>query len=151
MNVIDSDGTPILTHGKLTGGSRLTKNYADKHRKPCLHINLDQSHGEDVLYAIVNWITENKIKILNVAGSRASKDPLIYDKVIDVLNNAILFLKLRSLIEKPISLNRNPRLQLEINVIWKEFGKVPDGFGHGVEFYIQNKNEKDRISKIQIS
>jgi hypothetical protein len=51
--------------------------------------------GDDVLYAIVNWIVENHIAVLNVAGSRASEDPALYDTVFEVLNNAVLLLKIR--------------------------------------------------------
>jgi hypothetical protein len=41
QNVINSDGTLILSHGKLTGGSKYTEECADKHKRPCLHINLN--------------------------------------------------------------------------------------------------------------
>jgi hypothetical protein len=34
QNVIDSDGTVIFTHGKLSGGSDLTRKFAIKHGKP---------------------------------------------------------------------------------------------------------------------
>jgi hypothetical protein len=94
-NVTDSDGTLIITHGKLKGGSRLTREYALKHGKPYLHIDLDVLRGDDVLYAIVNWVVKNHIAILNVAGSRASEDPDLYDDVFEVLNNAVLLLKIR--------------------------------------------------------
>lgn len=39
QNIIDSDATLIFTHGKLTGGSLLTKKAALKLKKPVLHIN----------------------------------------------------------------------------------------------------------------
>jgi len=94
-NVADSDGTLIMTHGELRGGSRLTREYALKHRKPHLYIDLDVFRGDDVLYAIVNWIVENHIAVLNVAGSRASEDPDLYDTVFGILNNALLLLKIR--------------------------------------------------------
>ncbi len=94
-NVTDSDGTMIITHGELKGGSRLTREYALKHRKPHLHIDLDARRGDDALYAIVNWIAENHIAVLNVAGSRASEDPDLYDNVFEILNNALLLLKIR--------------------------------------------------------
>lgn len=42
-NVIDSDGTLILSHGPLTGGSALTEKMARKHRKPFLHIDLTET------------------------------------------------------------------------------------------------------------
>jgi len=39
-NIIDSDGTLIMSHGKLTGESKLTQECAEKHSRPCLHIDL---------------------------------------------------------------------------------------------------------------
>jgi hypothetical protein len=40
-NVIESDGTLIVSHGKPTGGSALTQKFAVQHNKPCLHIDLN--------------------------------------------------------------------------------------------------------------
>ena len=39
MNVRDSDGTLMIIHGKLTSGSALTRKYAQKHGRACLHID----------------------------------------------------------------------------------------------------------------
>lgn len=39
QNVIDSDGTLILSHGKLTGRSALTVKMAMKHGRPYLHVD----------------------------------------------------------------------------------------------------------------
>jgi hypothetical protein len=94
-NVADSDGTLIITHGELKGGSKLTREYALKHRKPHLHIDLDVLRGDDILYTIVNWIVENNIAVLNVAGSRASEDPELYDNVFEVLNRLLAELPFR--------------------------------------------------------
>lgn len=41
QNVIDSDATVIFSHGKLTGGSDLTRKKAEKYNKPWLHLDLD--------------------------------------------------------------------------------------------------------------
>lgn len=94
-NVVDSGGTLILTHGRPNGGSKLTVELARKHRKPHLHIDLDVLRGDGRLYAIVNWLAQNRIEVLNVAGSRAGEDPKIYDAVFEVLNNALLILMTR--------------------------------------------------------
>jgi hypothetical protein len=94
-NVADSDGTLIITHGRLKSGSKLTRQYASAHGKAQLHADLDVLRGDDLLYAIVNWIVKNDIEVLNVAGSRASEDPSLYDSVFEVLNNAVLLLKIR--------------------------------------------------------
>jgi hypothetical protein len=36
--VIDSDGTVIISHGNLTGGSAQTQGFAILHHKPSLHL-----------------------------------------------------------------------------------------------------------------
>jgi Circularly permutated YpsA SLOG family len=43
QNVIDSDGTLIISHGRLSVGSRLTNELANKHNRPCLHIDLNKT------------------------------------------------------------------------------------------------------------
>ena len=81
LNVEDSDATLIVSHGPLTGGSKLTHDYCRKHGKPCLHIDLcvlDQREAEEKLS---EWLWSTGCRILNVAGPRASGDPLIYDEV----------------------------------------------------------------------
>lgn len=88
QNVIDSDGTLILSHGKLTGGSALTMKLAKKHERPWLHINFLKANGFRAAEDINKWIMRNGIKVLNVAGSRASKDPLIYDATYKALKAA---------------------------------------------------------------
>jgi hypothetical protein len=95
-NVDDSNGTLILTRGRIDGGSKLTFKYANASARPCLHINLKDVRGDNALYAFLNWMTGHQIDVLNVAGTRASKDPLIYDRVFEFLNNALLLLEVRA-------------------------------------------------------
>jgi hypothetical protein len=84
-NVIDSDGTLIVSHGKPTGGSDLTRKFAIKHGRSWLQIDLNQTDHTDAAAKIKEWIVQEEIAILNVAGPRASKDPRIYNKVMEVL------------------------------------------------------------------
>ena len=84
-NVIDSDGTLIISHGKLTGGSKFTREMAKKHTRPSLHIDLEVINGFRAAQTITTWITDHGIRVLNVAGPRASKDPKIYEAVKKVL------------------------------------------------------------------
>jgi Circularly permutated YpsA SLOG family len=90
QNVIDSDGTLIITHGKLTGGSKLTQKVAKKHNRPCLHINLNETLLFIASSKINSWIIEHGIEVLNVAGSRASKDPKIYKDAFYIVEGAVL-------------------------------------------------------------
>jgi len=90
QNVIDSDGTLIITHGKLTGGSKLTQKVAKKHDRPCIHINLNETLLFMASSEINSWIIENGIEVLNVAGSRASKDVEIYKDTFYIVEGAVL-------------------------------------------------------------
>ncbi|MGI9536442.1 MAG: putative molybdenum carrier protein [Desulfocapsaceae bacterium] len=78
-NVIDADGTLILSHGRLTGGSALTERIAADLQKPCLHIDFNQFDTSQAAGEVTAWIMKSDIRILNVAGPRASSDPHIYD------------------------------------------------------------------------
>ena len=81
-NVRDSDGTLVLNIGRLTGGTKKTVEYADKHGKPCLVVQLDQPCEPG---AVSSWIREHGIKVLNIAGPRESKCPGLHDKVLEYL------------------------------------------------------------------
>ncbi len=89
QNVIDSDGTLILSHGKLTGGSEYTRDMALRHGRPWLHIDLNKTESSQAARQIKHWLVEHEIEILNVAGPRASKDPAIYRSTTDVLERAL--------------------------------------------------------------
>jgi len=89
-NIMESDGTLIISHGPLTGGSALAKEYADGLERPCLHIDLDTVSIFKTALTVVNWIQNNDIKILNVTGPRASKDPKIHDATMDLLKSVNL-------------------------------------------------------------
>jgi putative molybdenum carrier protein len=88
-NVLDSDGTVILTHGKLTGGSLLTRKKALEHYKPVLHLNMSKVDIGKAVGLLTAFVDEDNIKVLNVAGSRASKDSLIYEKTFAVVDKIV--------------------------------------------------------------
>jgi len=75
-NVVESDGTLILNVDKLSGGTRLTRDCARKHGKPCLVVQLDH---EPETAPVRQWVKEHRIHILNIAGPRESKHPGLYD------------------------------------------------------------------------
>ncbi|MGA2782608.1 MAG: putative molybdenum carrier protein [Smithella sp.] len=90
QNVIDSDGTVIVSHGDLTGGSALTQTFTIKHHKPRLHLDMDNTTIKEAADSLNNWIRKNNIKILNVAGSRTSKDNNIYHVTREILEAAFI-------------------------------------------------------------
>jgi hypothetical protein len=88
QNVIDSDGTVIFSRGKPTGGTDYTRSMVLKHRKQLLHVDLNIRTFYDAAHLLLSWIDLQHIKILNVAGPRASKDPAIYNDVFKILDMA---------------------------------------------------------------
>ena len=95
MNVRESDGTLVLNIGPLNGGTLATVEYAAKRRKPCLVVQLDpidRSFSE-----VADWMADNDIRTLNIAGPRESKAPGTYDHSLRFLNRLISLLKRRRL------------------------------------------------------
>jgi hypothetical protein len=84
-NILDSDGTLIISHGILTGGSALTAELAKLYKKPWTHIDLEAIPSPKAASMVQEWIGRNEIKVLNIAGPRASKDPMIYQATMDLL------------------------------------------------------------------
>jgi hypothetical protein len=88
-NVLDSDGTVIFTSSpKLTGGSKKTAELATKHNKPWIHLHRGL-YGDEPERGLLQFLRKNKIATLNVAGSRASKEPDVYEFVKCTLENAL--------------------------------------------------------------
>jgi len=85
-NVQESDGTVVFTHGPLRGGSRITANHASKRHKPCLHLDLKAFTPEKAAHHLHAWVAKNRIRILNIAGPRASHAPKIYELVMQTLD-----------------------------------------------------------------
>ena len=92
-NVIAADGTLILSHGRLVGGSDYTRKMALKHNRVWLHIDLTKIAAFEASQRIASWLFRNNVEVLNVAGPRASTDPKIYKATMDILE-AVYFLSL---------------------------------------------------------
>ncbi|MEA1948571.1 MAG: putative molybdenum carrier protein [Thermodesulfobacteriota bacterium] len=88
QNVIDSDGTLIISHGKLTGGSDYTRDMVLGHGRPWLHIDLNKTESFQAAKQIKSWLADHDIEVLNVAGPRANKDTAIYQATVDILETA---------------------------------------------------------------
>jgi hypothetical protein len=88
-NILESNGTLILTYGRLTGGSALTAKLAKTHQRPCLHIDLGALSINEAAERVRQWLASNLIETLNVAGSRASRAPNIHQATVEVLMLAL--------------------------------------------------------------
>ena len=86
QNVIDSDGTLILYFSVLRGGTELTYRITQKHDRPCLLVDLETPTSVDVFR---QWILDQGIRILNIAGPRASQREGIYQLARTYLESAL--------------------------------------------------------------
>ncbi len=84
-NILTADGTLIFSFGPLSGGSALTQALAIRHAKPFLHIDFEHLTAEKAIEAIEQWLRNEKIDTVNIAGSRASSEPRIYQAVYSLL------------------------------------------------------------------
>ncbi len=90
QNVIDSDGTLIISRGTPKGGTDYTRIMALKHGKQLLHIDLALlANLKDAASLISSWIKMHRIETVNVAGPRASKDPAIYQEALTILTHGL--------------------------------------------------------------
>lgn len=85
-NVRDSDGTVVFTLGRsLSGGSLLTLEHARRIGRPFLHL-----HGDtpELTSTLRDFVARHAIRRLNVAGSRESKEPGIYEWTLHLICRA---------------------------------------------------------------
>lgn len=85
LNIINSDATLILSHGKPAGGSLLTLEFAREYKKPFLNIDFSAMPIEQAAEKTRKWLISEGGKNLNVAGPRASEDAAIYEKTKEFL------------------------------------------------------------------
>jgi len=89
MNVLHSDGTLIVSHGALSGGSLFTWEVAEDAGKPCRHLDLDRLTMSAAVLEIEQWLSDAAIVTLNVAGPRASQDPRIYAATLALVSGVL--------------------------------------------------------------
>jgi hypothetical protein len=73
QNVKDSDGTIVVYLGELRGGTEQTVRFCVDLKRPHQLINASKISAEGAARVIADFVLENKIGILNVAGPRQSE------------------------------------------------------------------------------
>lgn len=86
QNILDSDGTLVLSRGIISGGTALTINLAKRNQRPLLVLNLAEEHD---YAALRRWLIQHQIRILNVAGPRESSEPQITPEAEQFLANGL--------------------------------------------------------------
>jgi hypothetical protein len=87
-NVVDSDATIVFCFGAPTGGSMKTVEFAEKHGRPCLAVNMDKAGVLDLVCTFVLRIA-GESGVLNIAGSRESKSSGLERAVTELLVDVI--------------------------------------------------------------
>jgi len=91
-NVCDSDATVIFTiSSQLSGGSKRTAEFATKHCKPWIHLARQAASHENPALILQRFVEENSIRELNIAGTRASKEPQVWRFAYETLEAAFFW------------------------------------------------------------
>ncbi|MGE5444455.1 MAG: putative molybdenum carrier protein [Ignavibacteriales bacterium] len=89
-NLRYADGT-LLIFERFTGGVKLTYNECKKHNKPIYVIDLnDNTPLPEHKEKFDEWILNNGIAVLNIAGNRESNSKGIYKRAITILEHLLL-------------------------------------------------------------
>lgn len=88
-NVLESDATLLLTVGALEGGTQLTATFAWGLNRPTVVVDLLEAcpRDRDAVRAMVHLC---RVRALNVAGPRASKQPTVYDLAVAFLKEVLV-------------------------------------------------------------
>lgn len=91
-NVRDSDATVVFSiEREVTGGTALTLAIASQQGKPLLHLSSEvaSAEGLDPAQELASFLTAHRVGRLNIAGPRASQEPLVAAFVRGVLIAAL--------------------------------------------------------------
>ena len=144
-NVVDADGTLIISHGPLTGGTEYTREMVIRHNRPWLHMDLNQMAAFHAATAINNWILQKEIEILNVAGPRASEDPGIYQDTLNILESVYYL----GLVESSMAGDDNVKNPMQLQI--KKSEKDPHDVAEAVERLIKSMLLKDKTTVANMS
>ena len=74
-NILQSDGTLIIYSQILKGGTALTHQICKQYNKPHISLNAYQVNPDDAAKLTLDFIHNNQLRKLNVAGPRRSQWP----------------------------------------------------------------------------
>lgn len=75
LNVRDSDATLVLTRGEPAGGTAFTRACAERLDRPCMLVDLTRLDLEQAAAIVREWLLDEQVRVLNVAGPRESTAP----------------------------------------------------------------------------
>jgi hypothetical protein len=93
--VLHSDATLALTCGEAADRLAAVRDLTRRNHRPWLHIDLDVVPAFKAATQIVDWLTHNKVAILNVTGAPNGVAPKIYEKTYHILTSVFWLLESR--------------------------------------------------------
>lgn len=87
-NVIDSDGTLVITRGEQTSLTTYAVKLALKHHRQFLHMDLKQYSLFEAASLVSSWMSQKQIRVVYVTGLIDREDPTIYQKTRKLLETA---------------------------------------------------------------
>ena len=90
LNILEADGTLIITRGRPTGATALAGVLARRRCKMLLVIDILQVVDLDTAIMIIRkWLKENNIESLNITGPRESRCQGIYEQTKAIISKII--------------------------------------------------------------
>ena len=86
-NVVNSDGTVIIYFDSLSGGTEQTLLFCLNQKKPYLLIDATELSPVRTAERIQQFVADHSIIALNIAGPRASGEPLAYAYALNAMNH----------------------------------------------------------------
>jgi hypothetical protein len=96
QNILDSDGTLIISQGDILASSALHRRLAERYQQPWLYIDLNRIVAFQAAEKIVSWIAENEIEILNVTGRHEGIGLELYRITSEIMETVFHLLLIRS-------------------------------------------------------
>ena len=86
-NIVDSEGTVVLSYGQLVMGSKAARDISGKYNKPYLNVDLSKQALNHAIASIRSWMAKNEVTTVYFTGTKtgAGLSPNVYDEVIQVI------------------------------------------------------------------
>jgi hypothetical protein len=88
QNIMNSDGTLLITRGRKTVETRYAVETALRHQRQLLHVDLSQHSAFEAASLTSSWVCLQNIKVVFVTGPSAAYDARIYDQTKRILETA---------------------------------------------------------------
>lgn len=88
QNVMNSDGTLLITRGRKTVETRFAVETALRYQRQLLHVDLSQHSAFESASLASSWVSLQNIRIAFITGPSAGQDGRIYDQAKKILETA---------------------------------------------------------------